>query len=99
MNTVKRRLLAIEGHPTYLISDEFREEVAITQRAKGAEKYDELFDPNSHTDDELANHAMMEFHDGQEYVSGMRTRMRQLRAIIKHQEQVIAKLQNEKGNN
>lgn len=82
MSRLQDRLKAITKWKPYTTSDRYREDIKIRQRIKGAEKYEELFNPDSHTDDELADHAMMEFHDGQEYVAGMRTRMRQLRAEI-----------------
>lgn len=79
------RVISIEtinSHPVYVESDKFREQISDKQRLKGAAKYPELFAPSSWSDDELAEHAMMEFHDGGEYVAGMRTRMRELRVII-----------------
>lgn len=82
MSRLQDRLKAITKWKPYTTSDQYREDIKIRQRIKGAEKYEELFNPDSHTDDELADHAMMEFHDGQEYVAGIRTRMRQLRAEI-----------------
>lgn len=82
----------ISNHQEYIESDQFRQEISLKQRLKGAEKYTELFTVSSHTDDELADHAMMEFHDGQEYVSGMRTRMRELREIIRVKDLVINSL-------
>lgn len=79
----------INQHPVYVESDQFRDEVKDMQRLKGAEKYPELFNPSSWTDDELANHAMMEFHDGGEYVAGMRTRMRELRIEIARLNKIV----------
>ncbi len=84
--------MMIDMHEPYRVSDEYRDEISTRQRIKGAIKYPELFDPDSHTDEELSDHAMMEFHDGQEYVAGMRTRMRQLRGIIMEKDAEIAEL-------
>lgn len=83
----------IAEHPFYMESDAYRGETALTQRYKGALKYTELFNPDSHTDDELCNHAMMEFHDGQEYVAGLRKRLRQLRLIIGEKDAYILELE------
>lgn len=80
------KILEINKHLPYIESDLFRKEVSDKQRIKGSQKYPELFTPSSWTDDELAEHAMMEFHDGQEYVSGMRIRMREMRKEIERLE-------------
>jgi hypothetical protein len=73
----------------YDISDEYRAEISALQREKGLQKYPEPFNPASWTDDELANHAMMEFHDGQEYVAGLRQRMRELRVEIREYDDLV----------
>lgn len=96
MSRLQDRLKAITKWKPYVDSDIYREQIATRQRVKGAEKYTELFNPDSHTDDELADHAMMEFHDGQEYVAGMRTRMRQLRGIIAELEREILELKRKR---
>ena len=99
---VRRVLEIVAAHPFYLESDAYRKDIATKQRYKGALKYPELFTPESHTDDELCDHAMMEFHDGQEYVAGLRKRLRELRLIIGEKDAYILELEAQnkllKGN-
>lgn len=59
------------NHPFYKKVDEITAEVAKGQILKGAAKYDEPFNPDSWTGEELGNHALEELRDGQVYVVGM----------------------------
>lgn len=59
------------NHPFYKKVDEITAKVAQGQILKGAAKYDEPFDPDSWTGEELGNHALEELRDGQVYVVGM----------------------------
>lgn len=91
-------------HPFYQQVDEYVKQVAVQQVMKGAEKYDEPFNPDSWTSDELSNHAMQELRDAQVYTTGMRDRMRklerenlELKSMLSHAENEIEELKRRLG--
>lgn len=76
--------------------------MAEHQTLKGADKYEEPFNPDSWSGDQLADHAMQELVDAERYVTGMRDRMRKLERELKearthnqYQEAVIKNLRGQ----
>lgn len=63
------------NNPFYKRVDEFREEVKREQFAKAVKKYNEPFNPDSWTGEELARHAMQENYDQSVYITGLMDRV------------------------
>ncbi len=74
MDKLKRQL----EHPFYKESDQFREGIKMATLKKAAEKYPEPFNQSNWTIKQLAEHAMAENYDQQNYIFGMYERMQQL---------------------
>jgi hypothetical protein len=69
-------------NPFYKEAKDFWNATRAEQIEKGAEKYPEPFNPDSWTNEELAQHAMQENVDQAHYITGMRDRMRKQETIL-----------------
>jgi len=74
-NKLKIALQKQLEHPFYDNADAFREEIKKETLIKAAKKYDEPFNPNSWTIEQLAKHAMAENYDQTNYIYGMYERL------------------------
>lgn len=72
------------NHPFYKKVDVITAEVAEGQILKGAEKYDEPFNPKSWTGREKAIHLLQELRDAQVYGVGMLEHIEELEEEIEH---------------
>lgn len=66
------------NNPFYKKVDEITEKVAVQQILKGAEKYDEPFNPASWTGEQLVNHGLQEARDLQVYLVGLKEHIERL---------------------
>lgn len=83
------------NHPFYQEVDNYRNEIKLGTMKKAAVKYDEPFDPESWTSDELSDHAMMENYDQSVYITGLRDRCRKLENMMKFQADIIVDLRDQ----
>lgn len=70
-------------HPFYKKADAFRNEIKRETLEKAAKKYNEPFNPNSWSIEQLAKHAMAENYDQTNYIYGMYERLQQQEEAIK----------------
>lgn len=84
--------------PFYKEAHQWRERVREGQIIKGAMKYPEPFNPDSWTNEELINHAMMENVDQGHYIYGLYHRSIKLEKENQELKRLIDELRNPKAD-